>query len=75
MVEEKDEALPGLPTHLSRPGRALGQGLPEWGPLSRLLSDEVELSGSLDPSPYLGTVGSVVMDYRTWIPLRCRALE
>lgn len=29
----------------------------------------------LDPSPYLGTVGSVVMGRPTWIPLRCQAFD
>jgi len=34
--------------------------------------DESELERPLDPSPYLGTVGSVVMGAPTWLPLRCQ---
>lgn len=34
-----------------------------------------ELERPLDPSPYLGTVGSVVMGYPTWMPLHCQASE
>ena len=33
---------------------------------------ESELERPLDPSPYLGTVGSVVMGAPTWLPLRCQ---
>jgi len=36
------------------------------------LPDGSELERPLDPSPYLGTVGSVVMGRPTWMPLRCR---
>jgi len=32
-------------------------------------------SRPLDPSPYLGTVGSAVMGRPTWIPLRCQAFD
>jgi len=34
--------------------------------------DEREQRRPLDPSPYLGTVGSVVMGAPTWLPLRCQ---
>jgi hypothetical protein len=36
---------------------------------------EAELEGPLDPSPYLGTVGSVVMGSREWMPLQCQTSE
>ena len=34
-----------------------------------------ESGGPLDPSPYLGTVGSNVMGTPTWMPLRCQPSE
>jgi len=34
--------------------------------------DEREQRRPLDPSPYLGAVGSVVMGAPTWLPLRCQ---
>jgi len=37
--------------------------------------DEEELAPPLDPSPYLGTIGSRVMGTPTWMPLRCQVAE
>lgn len=39
------------------------------------VSGETEADQPLDPSPYLGTVGSAVMGRPTWLPLRCQAFE
>lgn len=37
--------------------------------------DEKDSVRPLDPSPYLGTVGSFVMGTPTWMPLRCQVAE
>jgi len=37
--------------------------------------DGIEKGGPLDPSPYLGTVGSFAMGRPIWLPVRCQAFE
>ena len=52
-----------FPTHLA--GMAAEQPVP----------GETDLARPLDPSPYLGTVGSPVMGAPTWMPLCCQVAE